>query len=223
LTLLATKVKPVIVSFGDVAASGGYYMACAADSIFAEPNTITGSIGVFGVLPNMERFFSNKLGVTFDEVKTSPDADMMSVTKPLSPSQKRFYQNAIDTIYQQFKERVAAGRKKSLEYVDSVAQGRIWSGTRAVQIGLVDRLGGLDAAIAAAASRARISDYRLREYPGRQTFFERLFSDNSEQKKEVMIREELGNDIYKTYSTIRNVKRMMGKAQARMPFEIIIE
>jgi protease IV len=220
---LAKKVKPVIVSFGDVAASGGYYMACGADSIFAQPNTITGSIGVFGVLPNMEKFFDSKLGVTFDEVSTSPDAGMMTITRPLSPSQKRYVQNAIDTIYVQFKQRVAAGRKKSLAYVDSIAQGRVWSGTRAVESGLVDRIGGIDDAIKAAAAKAKIKDYRLREYPGKQTFFEMLFGDNSESKKEAMIKSELGEEGYKTYSTVRNIKQFIGVFQARMPFEIIIE
>ena len=220
---LAKKVKPVIVSFGDVAASGGYYMACGADSIFAQPNTITGSIGVFGVLPNMEKFFSNKLGVTFDEVSTSPDAGMMTVTRPLSPAQKRYVQHAIDTIYQQFKIRVAEGRNKSMAYVDSVAQGRVWSGSDAVKLGLVDRLGGIDDAIAAAAAKAEIKDYRLREYPGKQNFLEMLFGDNSEAKKESMIKNELGEEGYKTYSAVRNIKQFIGVMQARMPFEIIIE
>jgi len=220
---LAKKVKPVIVSFGDVAASGGYYIACGADSIFAQPNTITGSIGVFGVLPNMEKFFNNKLGVTFDEVSTSPDAGMMTITKPLSPSQKRYVQNAIDTIYNQFKMRVAEGRKKSMEYVDSNAQGRVWSGSRAVEIGLVDRIGGIDDAIAAAAAKAKIKDYRLKEYPGKQTFFEMIFNDNSESKKETMIKNELGEEGYRTYSAIRNIQQFIGVIQARMPYEIIIE
>ena len=220
---LAKKVKPVIVSFGDVAASGGYYMACAADSIFAQPNTITGSIGVFGVIPNMQKFFNNKLGVTFDQVSTSPDAGMMTVTKPLSPAQRTYIQNAIDTIYMQFKLHVATGRKKSIEYIDSIAQGRVWSGSRAMKIGLVDRLGGIDDAIAAAAAKAGLKDYRLREYPGKQTFLEMIFNDDKESKKETMIRNELGEDVYKTYSLVRDMKSKSGKAQARMPFEIVIE
>jgi len=220
---LAKKVKPVIVSFGDVAASGGYYMACGASSIFAQPNTITGSIGVFGVLPNMEKFFNNKLGVTFDDVSTSPDAGMMTVNKPLSPSQRIYVQNAIDTIYNQFKMRVAAGRNKSMQYVDSIAQGRVWSGQRAVELGLVDHIGGIDDAIKAAAKEAKITSYRLREYPGKQTFFEMLFGDNGESKKETMIKNELGEEGYKTYSAIRSIKQLVGVAQAKMPFEIIIE
>jgi protease IV len=220
---LAKKVKPVIVSFGDVAASGGYYMACGANTIFAQPNTITGSIGVFGVIPNMEKFFNNKLGVTFDEVSTSPDAGMMTVTKPLSPSQKSYIQNAIDTIYNQFKTRVASGRNKSMQFVDSIAQGRVWSGTRAVELGLVDHLGGIEDAIVAAAKEAKITSYRLKEYPGKQTFFEMLFGDDSESKKETLIKNELGEEGYKTYSAIRNIKQFVGVAQAKMPFEIIIE
>lgn len=220
---LAKKVKPVIVSFGDVAASGGYYMACGATSIYAQPNTITGSIGVFGVLPNMEKFFNNKLGVTFDDVSTSPDAGMMTVTKPLSPSQRVYVQNAIDTIYNQFKTRVASGRKKSMQFIDSIAQGRVWSGSRAVELGLVDHLGGIEDAIKAAASEAKIKTYRLREYPGKQTLFQMIFGDDSESKKETMIKNELGEEGYKTYSAIRNIKQNVGIAQAKMPFEIIIE
>lgn len=220
---LAKKVKPVIVSFGDVAASGGYYMACGANMIFAQPNTITGSIGVFGVIPNMQKFFNDKLGVTFDDVSTSPDAGMMTVTKPLSPSQRNYIQNAIDTIYNQFKMRVSTGRNKSMAFVDSIAQGRVWSGQRAVELGLVDHLGGIDDALAAAAKEAKVKDYRLKEYPGKQTFFEMLFGDNGESKKETMIRNELGEEGYKTYSAIRSIKQNAGVAQARMPYEIIIE
>lgn len=221
--MLARKAKPVVVSFGDVAASGGYYMSCAADSIFAQPNTITGSIGVFGILPNLEKFFNNKLGVTFDDVKTSPDAGFFSVTKPLTPLQRQYFQNSIDTIYMQFKQKVAEGRKKSIEFVDSVAQGRVWSGTKAVEIGLVDRIGSLDDAIASAASKAGVKSYRLSEYPGKPGFLEMILGDKAESSKETAIREELGAEGYKTYTTIRNLKQFMGTAQARLPFEMIIE
>ncbi len=219
---LTRKVKPVIVSFGDVAASGGYYMACAADSIFAQPNTITGSIGVFGILPNMEKFFNNKLGVTFDEVSTSPDAGFLTITKPLTPVQKRYFQQSIDTIYRDFKTRVAEGRKKSAEYVDSIAQGRVWSGSRAVQLGLVDRIGGLDKAIAAAAAKARIADYRVREYPDEPGFMEMIFGERASSSRETAIKEELGAEGYRTYLTLRNLREFIGSAQARLPFEIII-
>jgi protease-4 len=220
--MLAKKVKPVIVSFGDVAASGGYYIACGADQIFAEPNTITGSIGVFGVLPNMKSFFNNKLGVTFDEVKTSPDAGMFNVTRPLNAAQKQYFQNWIDTIYFDFKSRVAEGRKRSLSYVDSIAQGRVWSGKKALEIGLVDKLGGLDDAIEFAAAKAGIKDWRLREYPDEPGLFEML-KNESESGKETMIKKELGEQAYQVFRSIREISRVSGTAQARLPFEIIIE
>ncbi len=217
---ITRKVKPVIVSFGDVAASGGYYISCGADSIFAQPNTITGSIGVFSVIPNMQPFFNNKLGVSFDEVSTSPHSNMYTVTRPLSPVQRQFIQNQIDTIYNTFKTRVADGRKKSLEYVDSIAQGRVWSGSRAVNLGLVDRIGGLDEAIAAAAAKARIRSYRLNEYPAKQTLVEMFFSDKSETARVAAIKKELGEEGVQTYSLLRYAKQFIGKAQARMPFDI---
>ncbi len=217
---IAKKVKPVIVSFGDVAASGGYYISCGADLIFAQPNTITGSIGVFSVIPNMQPFFNNKLGVTFDEVSTSPHANMYTVTRPLSPVQRQFLQNQIDTIYSTFKTRVADGRKKSATYIDSIAQGRIWSGSRALTLGLVDRIGGLDEAIAAAAAKARIRSYRLNEYPAKQTLMEMFFSDKTEATRVAAIKKELGEEGVQTYSLLRYAKQFIGKAQARMPFDI---
>ena len=217
---ITRKVKPVIVSFGDVAASGGYYISCGADIIFAQPNTITGSIGVFSVIPNMQPFFNNKLGVSFDEVSTSPHSNMYTVTRPLSPVQRQFIQNQIDTIYNTFKTRVANGRKKSLEYVDSIAQGRVWSGSRAVSLGLVDRIGGLDEAIAAAAAKARIRSYRLNEYPAKQTLVEMFFSDKTETARVAAIKKELGEEGVQTYSLLRYAKQFIGKAQARMPFDI---
>ncbi|HUP11051.1 MAG TPA: signal peptide peptidase SppA, partial [Niastella sp.] len=130
---LARKDKPVVVSFGDVAASGAYYLSCNADSIFAQTNTITGSIGVFTLIPNMQKFFNDKLGITFDGVKTASPADMMTATKPLTPAQRMYLQNSIDTVYMTFKERVAQGRKKDINYIDSIGQGRVWSGSRALE------------------------------------------------------------------------------------------
>ena len=220
---LAQKEKPVVVSFGDVAASGGYYMACGADSIFAQPNTITGSIGVFSLLPNMERFFNNKLGVTFDGVKTSENADALTVVKPLTPMQKQYIQNEVDTIYHDFKSRVAEGRKKSMPYVDSIGQGRVWSGNRALQLGLIDKIGGLNDAVASAATLAKVKDYRLREYPEPAGFFDKYFEDFRENAKNRAITEELGADGVKTYSALKKVKQFLGITQARMPFEFVIE
>ena len=130
------KIKPLIVSFGDVAASGGYYIACGADSIFANPNTITGSIGVFGIIPNMQGFFKNKLGITFDGVNTAPYADARTVYKPLGAKESSVIQASVERIYAQFKNRVATGRKMDTAKVETIAQGRVWSGEDAVRIGL---------------------------------------------------------------------------------------
>lgn len=219
---LAKADKPVIVSFGDVAASGGYYLACNADSIFAQHNTITGSIGVFTLIPNMQGFFNKKLGITFDGVKTSPDADAMTVSKPLTESQKRYLQNDVDSTYFDFKSRVSAGRKLSMEYVDSIGQGRVWIGSKALELKLVDRIGGLDDAIACAARMAKVTDYRLREYPDKRSFMDMIFGSR-ESAPQAAIRQELGEDGFRTYQAIKKAKSMTGVTQARMPFELVIQ
>ena len=220
---LARKEKPVVVSFGDVAASGAYYLSCNADSIFAEPNTITGSIGVFALIPNMQKFFDDKLGITFDGVKTGSEADALTVVKPLSDQQKKYIQNEIDTIYHDFKLRVSEGRKKNIDFIDSIAQGRIWSGTRGLQLGLVDRIGGIQDAIDCAARMAKIKEYRLREYPEPQTFFEKIFGGYKQTYQSKAIKEELGEDGEKLYMTIKKMKAMMGVTQSRIPFDFTIE
>jgi len=220
---IARKDKPVVVSFGDVAASGGYYLSCNADSIFAQPNTITGSIGVFMLLPNMEGFFKDKLGMTFDGVKTSPDADALTVTKPLSPAQRQYLQNDVDTIYHGFKQRVADGRKLSMEFVDSIGQGRIWSGSRALQLGLVDRIGGLDDAIASAARLAKVTSYSLKEFPEPRNIFDVIFGNYQQNAKSSAIREEIGQEGMKTYNTLKRAKALVGISQARLPFDFTIE
>ncbi len=221
--MLARKEKPVVVSFGDVAASGAYYLSCNADSIFAQPNTITGSIGVFAMIPNMQKFFDDKLGITFDGVKTSPEADALTVVKPLSDKQKKLIQNEIDTIYHDFKSRVADGRKKDINYIDSIAQGRIWSGDRGLQLGLVDHIGGIQDAIDCAARMAKVKDYRLREYPEPQSFFDKIFGGYKQTYQSKAIKEELGEDNYKLYNTIKRVKAMMGITQSRIPFDFSVE
>lgn len=221
--VLAKKDKPVVVSFGNVAASGGYYLACHADSIFAEPNTITGSIGVFSMIPNMQQFFNNKLGITFDGVKTSPDADALSVTKPLTEMQKRFLQSDVDSIYHDFKTRVAEGRKLSMEFVDSIGQGRVWSGKRALQLKLVDRLGNLGDAIACAARMAKVSSYSLKEYPEPRNVLEMLFGDYQKDARNAALKEELGVEGMKVYNSMKRVKGMVGVTQARMPFDLVME
>jgi len=217
---LAKKDKPVVVSFGDVAASGGYYISCAADSIFAEPNTITGSIGVFGIIPNMEQFFKNKLGVTFDGVKTSEYADA-GIFHPLSENEKKMIQHSIEMTYQQFKKRVADGRKKDTAYIETIAQGRVWIGNDAITNGLIDRFGGLQDAVDCAARLAKTSDYRLREFPAPQNIFDRLLgssSDNYSSKMET----ELGKENFKIYSEFIRIRQMTNTTQARLPFEFLI-
>lgn len=220
---LARADKPVVVSFGDVSASGGYYLSCNADSIFAAPNTITGSIGVFMLLPNMQKFFRNKLGVTFDGVKTSPDADALTISKPLTEMQKRYLQSGVDSTYHDFKSRVAEGRKLSIEFVDSIGQGRVWSGRRALELKLIDKIGGLDDAIACAARLAKTTDYRLREFPEPQSVLDMIFGGAQQTARQEAIKNELGQDGVRTYQTIKRVKGMMGATQARMPFDLITE
>lgn len=212
--------KPVVVSMGDVAASGGYYIACGADSIFAHPNTITGSIGVFGVIPNMQGFFNEKLGVTFDGVSTAPYADAPTVVKPLDEKEKQLVQRGVERVYTQFKQRVATGMARDTAYVETIAQGRVWSGADALRIGLVDRLGTLQDAIASAARLAKLSDYGLKEYPEEESWLENLL-DRKKPEPAAMIREQLGEENYKVFEQVKKIKAMTGSVQARLPFEII--
>ena len=217
---MAKADKPVVVSFGDVAASGGYYIAAGADSIFAQPNTITGSIGVFTVIPNMQGFFNEKLGVTFDGVKTANYADM-GVSRPLTPAEQKFMQEGVDRIYLQFKQRVSQGRKKDINYIDSIAQGRVWSGEDALRLGLVDKLGGLQDAVACAARLAKVQEYRLREFPEAKSWINELL-DKKETQPAAMIKQQLGEENYRIYQEVMEVKRISGGVQARMPFQFFI-
>lgn len=213
--------KPVVVSFGDVAASGGYYIAAGADSIFANPNTITGSIGVFGVIPNMQAFFKNKLGVTFDQVNTATYADAGGVHRALNEKERQLIQNSIDRIYTQFKQRVSAGRKKDVASVDSIAQGRVWSGMDAVQIGLVDRIGNLQDAVNAAAKLAKLKEYSLRQFPEAKSWLDNLF-DKKKSEPAAYLRTELGEENYRVYRQMIRVKQMTESVQARLPFDFSI-
>ncbi len=220
---LAKEEKPVVVSFGDVAASGGYYISCAADSIFAHPVTITGSIGVFGIIPNMQGFFKDKLGVTFDGVKTGPYADAGAVYRPLNENEKKLVQAHVNMIYSQFKQRVAEGRKKDTAYIDSIAQGRVWTGARAKDIGLIDRFGGLDEAIQSAASMAKLTDYSIREYPQPKNIFDQLFGKSDPLNYTEKIKQEMGEDNYKIYLELKRVKELSNTVQARLPFQFFIK
>ncbi|MBI2272961.1 MAG: signal peptide peptidase SppA [Bacteroidetes bacterium] len=219
---LARKEKPVVVSMGDLAASGGYYIACNADSVFANANTITGSIGVFSIIPNFQSFFKNKLGITFDGVKTAPFADMGGGDRPLNEAEKRFFQSATDSIYHTFKTRVAEGRKKEMAYIDSIAQGRVWTGTRGREIGLVDRIGTLQDAVVSAAKMADVKEYKLKEYPERKTLLEQVMSSYKKAIKTNLIKEEIGEQQLRALQELKKVKQMVGTPQARLPFSVSI-
>lgn len=219
--LIKQSGKPFIVSMGDYAASGGYYIACSADRIFANPNTITGSIGVFGVIPNFQKFLNNKIGVTFDTYKTNAHADMLSVTKPLDEFEMKTMQDIIATIYDDFTSKVANGRNMSQAAVDSIGQGRVWSGEDALQIGLVDELGDLNDAIAFAAKQAGLESYNTIGYPKIEDPFQKLVEDITGQKQTSILKEVLGDD-FRFYQEVQNIRNIRG-AQARMPFVMEIK
>lgn len=218
---LTKKKMPVIVSMGNVAASGGYYISCYADTIVAEPNTITGSIGVFGIIPNMKGFFNEKIGVTFDNVKTGKFSDLGTISRPLNDEEKMIIQQGVDTIYYKFKKRVAIGRGMNIELVDSFAQGRVWTGEQAKQIGLVDVLGGTQDAINIAAFKAGLKDYRAVEYPEDEEPFEKFMKGLSGEAETYFAKSKLG-DFYPMWQKIENIKNMKG-IQARMPIDIDIK
>ncbi|RXK86428.1 signal peptide peptidase SppA [Filimonas effusa] len=219
--MLTRKEKPVVVSMGDVAASGGYYIACGGDSVFADANTITGSIGVFTMMVNMKEFFKNKLGITFDGVATSPYANTGSATRPLTDAERRFLQADVDSVYMSFKERVASGRKRSVTYIDSIAQGRVWTGKRAIEIGLVDRIGTLQDAITCAVRMAKIKDYRIKEFPERKSLIDQLMGGGATKSvKAKAIREEIGEEQFMLFQQMKKVKGWFDIPQARLPFEL---
>ena len=217
---LAAEAKPVIASMGDVAASGGYYIACAADLIMVNPNTITGSIGVFGMIPNMQNFFNNKLGITFDNVKTNELADLASVSRPLNTREREIIQESIEQVYETFIGHVAEGRKMPADLVDDLGQGRVWSGSEARQNGLIDEFGGLSDAIAKAAELAELDDYRTVELPQRKELFEKLLEDFGGIQERIIER-RLGA-AYHYYKQVEELNQMTG-ILARMPYDVVIE
>jgi len=218
---LATQTKPVVVSMGDVAASGGYYIACSANKIVAQPNTVTGSIGVFGVIFNMGDFFKNKLGVTFDVVKTNKHSDMLTVTRPLTAVELGYIQQSVEEIYDTFIQRVALGRNLSTEDVEKIAQGRIWSGLDAMKLGLVDEIGGLQDAIRIAAELAGIESYSLLELPRQKDFFEELVGEMMGKKLTAYFVER----FLISYPFLRSVEQIQSKDpfMTRMEFDIVID
>lgn len=219
--LLAKAEKPVVASFGDVAASGGYYIACGANKIVATPSTITGSIGVISMIPNMQKFFNNKLGITFDEVKTNEFSDFIPFNRPLNAQERKIMERMTDNIYEVFITHVAAGRNMTKEEVDAVGQGRIWIGTDALEAGLVDQLGGLNDAIELTAQLAGLEDWRVTELPVQKDFLTMLMEDFSGSGVKKAVKSEMG-EYYTYYEYLKNAASFNG-IQARMPFEVEID
>lgn len=215
--VLTKKVKPVIVSMGNLAASGGYYIAAPADVIVASPNTITGSIGVFGLFFN-GKGLANQLGVTIDTVKTTPMADIMSSSRGVTPREAEIIQAEIERIYDNFISRVAEGRKMSKADVDSIAQGRVWTGADAKRLKLVDEFGGLERAIELAAQKAKLDNYRIMELPFVKDPLEKILDKIGGKSKEAAIESVLG-ESYKYYKQVERVRNMRNY-QTRMPYEI---
>ena len=194
---LAAKEKPVIVSMGNYAASGGYWISSSSDYIFADPNTLTGSIGVFGTVPNLKGFMNDKLGLTFDEVKTNENSDFGSLTKPLSPYQLKMMQKHVTETYDDFITLVSETRNLRKTFVDSIGQGRVWSGSDAIKIGLVDELGGIEQAIAFAAEKAGLESYSIKEFPKQEDMFESLLkTEKQEYYTKTILKNKLGDKVH---------------------------
>ena len=218
----AKKVKPVIVSMGEVAASGGYYIAAPADTIVAQPNTITGSIGIFGILFNVQELVNDKLGVTTDVVSTGELSDFGNMARPLTEVERTIIQSSVEDGYETFISRVAEGRGMHPDSVRKVASGRVWTGTQAKARGLVDVLGGLDTAIGIAAAKIKAGeDYRVVYYPEKKPWFEELMLNFSDQVQVRILQTQLG-DQYPLYQKIQRLKNYQG-VQVRMPQEIVIK
>ncbi|WP_339918868.1 signal peptide peptidase SppA [uncultured Flavobacterium sp.] len=219
---LTKKVKPIVVSMGNYAASGGYYIACNANTIFAQNNTITGSIGVFGILPNFSQL-TTKLGIHTQQVKTHENSASYSPFVPLDEKFKAVTLEGVEHIYKTFVTHVAEGRKMTFAQVDSIGQGRVWAGSEAIKLGLVDKIGGLDDAIHEAAALAKIKSYKTQNYPEYKKDLNDLFADFPfSQSKETFIKEEIGEENYKILQEIKKIKSQKG-VQMAMPFEINIQ
>ncbi|HEY0654093.1 MAG TPA: signal peptide peptidase SppA [Chryseosolibacter sp.] len=218
---LTKKEKPVIASMSDYAASGGYYVAMGCDTIVAQPHTITGSIGIFGILFDMSDFLGNKLGITFDEVRTGDFGDTYTVTRPLNQAEKNFIQKNLEDHYNTFTQKAAEGRGVNQSHILSVASGRVWTGSQAKERKLVDVLGGFNDAVEIAARRASISDdYKVRFYPREKPFLEQLMTQLEENAMADRMESELG-DLKVYYKQMKKVQRYQG-AEAILPFELQI-
>jgi len=221
---ITKKVKPVVVSMGNYAASGGYYIAANANRIFAEPNTITGSIGVFGMLPNMNQLGKN-IGINAEQVKTHANASGYSIFEPIDENYKSYALESIEKTYATFLKRVAEGRNMSTAQVDAMAQGRVWTGMDAKKLGLVDEIGGLEAAIKYAAKLGKTTSYRTENFPEYEKNFEDFLSNFTGiaalQTKEQLLKEQLGEEGFQMLEQIKRVKSRKG-IQAMMPYELNI-
>ncbi|AHM59590.1 signal peptide peptidase sppa, 67k type [Flammeovirgaceae bacterium 311] len=221
--ILTSQTKPIIASMSDLAASGGYYMAMGCDTIVAQPNTITGSIGIFGVLFNAQEFMTDKLGITTDVVQTGELSNLYRVTRPLSPYERSIIQLSVEEGYDSFTRKAAEGRNMSVEQLREVASGRVWSGLEAKDRGLVDILGGLDDAVKIAAGKAGLEEgnYRLRYYPEKKSFLEELFGNLEEDMETKALQREFGV-FYPYVKQFQKLQRFEG-VQARLPYELVIE
>ena len=220
---LTKEVKPVIVSMGNYAASGGYWISAKADYIFADPTTLTGSIGVFGTFPNAQGFLNDKIGLTFDVAKTNENADFPNFTQPLTEFQYNKLQEMVGKTYNDFTQRVAEGRGLRQTFVDSIGQGRVWAGADAIGLGLVDKLGDMEDAIAYAVEKANLgNDYKVTEWPKQKDFFTRLMeSMNKTDELDAAMKQKFGV-YYNYYKGLENLNNNTG-IQARMPFDLVIE
>ncbi|WP_346750873.1 signal peptide peptidase SppA [Splendidivirga corallicola] len=220
--VLTSKVKPIIASMSTYAASGGYYMAMGCDTIVAEPTTVTGSIGIFLTLFNMQDFLKNKLGITTDGVSTGEFSDIYTLNRPLTNYEKNIIQNSVNNGYEDFVSKAAEGRNMEVDALKKIASGRVWSGLQAKENGLVDVLGGLDEAIATAAEAAGIEEkYQVRYYPHQKPFIEQILSDLNQDIETRMVKSNLG-ELYPHFEQIKRIKNLQG-LQARMPFDISID
>ncbi len=219
---LATKVKPVIASYGDVSASGGYWATCQATKIIAKKTCLTGSIGVFGMMPNIQGLLNEKLGITVDNVNTNENSDFVNISRPLSRFEKAVLQANIEKGYDSFTELVAEGRGLRKSFVDSIGQGRVWSGKDALELGLIDEYGGLKRAIELAAEAAEIESYRIRELPTQKDPIQDLIENYMGASAQTKILEHEFGAAYKYVKFIKEIASIKG-IQARIPFEIIIE
>jgi protease-4 len=218
---LSAKVKPVVISMGNYAASGGYFISAPGTKIYADPMTISGSIGVFGLIPNAGKLLEDKLGLTTEIVNTNKNSDFPSILRPMKPYEKELMQLSIEKIYSDFVSKVASGRKMSSASVDSIGQGRVWSGTSALKIGLVDEIGGLKDAIKGASKLAGIESFSVKELPVLEDPYTRIFSQLTGEVKQSILKNELGESV-KYYNMVQEIKAMSG-IQARLPYFIDIQ